>query len=111
PSLPPTIDPNSLGFASPFYAPIFPNIGGISDTARGGASLGIGSGFAYPFSKEFKPTANATYTIVKGNHSIKMGADLVVDGIQTLNYTRANGVYGFSTKQSGIGGVVNRCGS
>ena len=112
PSVPPTFDPNSLGFATPFFAPIFPSIGGISDTARGGAALvaagsGIGSGFAYPFSKEFKPTANATYQIVKGNHSIKMGAELVVDGIQTLNYTRANGVYTFSTQQTGIGGWEN----
>src|SRR5262249_4881908 len=68
PSVPPQIDPNSLGFQTPFFAPIFPNIGGISDAVFGGAlpaaplgapAVGIGSGFAYKFSKEFKPTANA----------------------------------------------------
>jgi hypothetical protein len=103
PSVPVSFDPNSLGMATNFFAPIFPNIGGISDTTRGGAGLGIGSGFAYKFSKEMKPTGNATFTWVTGNHSIKMGAELVVDGIQTLNYTRANGVYSFSAEQTSIG--------
>jgi hypothetical protein len=103
PSVPPTYDPNSLGFATNFYAPIFPNIGGISDATRGGNGVGLGSGFAYKFSKEFKPTANATLTWVKGNHSYKFGADLIVDGIQTLNYTRANGVYTFAATESSIG--------
>jgi hypothetical protein len=107
PSIPPEYDPNSLGFKTNFFAPIFPNIGGISDATRGGASLGIGSGFAYKFSKEFKPTLNSTFTWVKGNHSYKFGADLIVDGIQTLNYTRANGVYGFSSQQTGIGNWEN----
>jgi hypothetical protein len=113
PSVPPEVDPKSLGFQTPFFAPIFPNIGGISDAAgffpptRGGASLGIGSGFAYKFTKEFKPTANVTMTWVKGNHSYKFGADLIVDGIQTLNYTRANGVYTFSPEQTSIGPWAN----
>jgi hypothetical protein len=103
PSIPPEFDPSSLGFRTNFFAPIFPNIGGATDATRGGAGLGIGSGFAYKFSKEFKPTGNATLTWVTGNHSYKFGADLVVDGIQTLNYTRANGVYGFSAEQTSIG--------
>src|SRR5207244_3663763 len=60
-------------------------------------------GFADKFSKEFKPTFNTTFAWVSGNHSFKFGGDLIVDGIQTLNYTRANGVYGFAGQQSGIG--------
>jgi hypothetical protein len=114
PSVPPEIDPKSVGFQTPFFAPIFPSIGGISDAppflppVRGGTQLlatgsGIGSGFAYKFSKEFKPTGNVSLTWVKGNHSYKFGADLIVDGIQTLNYTRANGVYNFSPEQTSIG--------
>ena len=35
PSLPPTIDPNSLGFQTPFFAPTFPNIGGILRRYKG----------------------------------------------------------------------------
>ena len=67
----------------------------------------MGSGFQYPFSKEFKPTGNVSFTWVKGNHSYKFGADLVVDGIQTLNTTRANGVYTFSGTESSIGSWQN----
>jgi hypothetical protein len=110
PSVPPSIDPASLGFQTQFFAPIFPNVTGINDAVFGGTQLiasppgtGIGSGFAYKFSKEFKPTFNTTFTWVSGNHSFKFGGDLIVDGIQTLNYTRANGVYGFAGQQSGIG--------
>jgi hypothetical protein len=40
---------------------------------------------------------------VKGNHSIKTGADLIVEGIQTINDTRANGNIGFGTTQTGVG--------
>jgi hypothetical protein len=103
PSIPPTYDPSSLGFQTQFFAPIFPNIGGISDPVFGGMAQGVGSGFAYKFSKEFKPTFNTNFTWVAGNHSYKFGGDLIVDGIQTLNYTRANGVYGFLGQQTGIG--------
>ena len=107
PSIPPEIDPNLLGFQTPFFAPIFPSFTGLNDTARGGTSITVGSGFAYKFSKEMKPTGNATLTWVKNNHSFKFGADLIVDGIQTLNYTRANGGLGFGTNQSGIGSWEN----
>jgi hypothetical protein len=53
--------------------------------------------------KDMKPTANVTYTWVKGNHSFKMGADLIVEGIQVLNSTRANGIMNFGASQLGIG--------
>src|SRR5262245_54667498 len=103
PSVPPEVDPQSLGFQTPFFAPIFPNIIGISDATQGGNAVGLGSGFAYKYTKEYKPTANVTYTWVTGNHSYKFGADLIVDGIGTLNYTRANGVISFGQQQTGIG--------
>ena len=103
PSIPPEVDPKSFGFQTPFFAPIFPNIGGINDATQGGNNVGLGSGFAYKYTKEYKPTANLTYTWVTGNHSYKFGADLIVDGIGTLNYTRANGVITFGQQQSSIG--------
>lgn len=99
-----TFDQSTLGWRSSFPVKnYFPSIIGINDFVRGGNGVGLGAGFFYEFTKEFKPTANLTYTWVKGNHSIKMGADLIVDGIQTLNYTRANGSVSFSARQSGIG--------
>jgi len=107
PSVPPESDPNALGFKTNFFAPIFPNIIGINDAVRGGNAVGLGSGFAYKYSKEFKPTANATFTWVTGNHSFKFGGDLIVDGIATLNYTRANGVLGFGATETSIGNWQN----
>jgi Carboxypeptidase regulatory-like domain/TonB dependent receptor len=103
-------DQSTFGWTSSFYVNQFPNIGGIRGGAFGGfgsavgelPAVGLGPGFSAE-NKDFKPTANVTYTWVKGNHSIKMGADLIVEGIQTINYTRANGQIGFGTTQTGVG--------
>jgi hypothetical protein len=102
-----TFDQSTLGWRSSFYVPYFPNIIGINDPVRGGNGVALGSGFMYPFSKDFKPTANLTYTWVKGNHSMKFGADLIVEGIQTLNYTRANGIISFAAQQTAVGSWEN----
>jgi Carboxypeptidase regulatory-like domain/TonB dependent receptor len=107
PSVPPEVDPKSFGFQTPFFAPIFPNILGLNDATQGGNNVGLGSGFAYKYTKEYKPTANVAYTWVTGNHSYKFGADLIVDGIGTLNYTRANGVISFGQQQTSIGSWEN----
>src|SRR5262249_1449935 len=103
-------DQSTLDWTSSFYVNQFPNIGGIRGGAFGGfgsaigelPNVALGPGFSAE-NKDFKPTANVTYTWVKGNHSIKMGADLIVEGIQTINYTRPNGQIGFGTTQTGIG--------
>jgi hypothetical protein len=95
-------DQSTLGWTSSFYVNQFPNIGGLSNTTFGGTSLGLGPGFAAQ-NFDRKPTANVTFTWVKGNHSIKMGADLIVEGIQTINYTRANGQISFGASQTGVG--------
>jgi len=95
-------DQSTLGWTSSFYVNQFPNILGIGSASFGGSLLSLGPGFAAQ-NFDRKPTANVTYTWVKGNHSIKMGADLIVEGIQTINDSRANGQLGFGTTQSGIG--------
>ncbi len=103
-----TFDQSTLGWRSNFYVNYFPNVNGVFDAARGGIGSSVpgaptvGSGFMAQ-NKDMKPTANVTYTWVKGNHSIKMGADLIVEGIQTLNSTRANGIINFNAAQAGIG--------
>src|SRR5262249_1905989 len=103
-------DQSKLGWTSSFYVNQFPNITGIRGGNFGGFGsalgetpiIGLGPGFAAQ-NFDRKPTANVTFTWVKGNHSMKMGADLIVEGIQTINYTRANGQIGFNAQQTGIG--------
>jgi hypothetical protein len=81
----------------------FPNIIGMNDIFQGGNSVGLGIAFGAEYIKDIKPTATASLTWVKGNHTLKFGGEMVIDGIPTRNYTRANGTLGFAAQQSGIG--------
>jgi hypothetical protein len=118
PAVPPSFTQTSLGpqFA-PFYINQFPNIGGISDPVRGGANFGapltpsIGNTFSVLSLKDVKPTANASLTWVKGNHTIKVGGETVIEGFPQVNYTRANGQFGFNANQTGDPWEFNRGGS
>ena len=107
PAVPPSYDQTQLGSGfAPFYINQFPNIGLINNATLGGASLpsalsAIGNTFGVAWLKDVKPTANASMTWVKGNHTYKFGGDMVVEGFPQLNYTRANGQYGFSANQTG----------
>jgi hypothetical protein len=108
PAIPPSYNQTNLGptFA-PFYINQFPNFTGISDApsnVKGGANFGaagIGNGFSVLSLKDVKPTANASLTWVKGNHTIKVGGETVIEGFPQVNYTRANGQYGFGQNQTG----------
>jgi Carboxypeptidase regulatory-like domain len=84
-----------------FYINQFPNIGGLNDVFNGGNSIGLGSAFGATFIKDLKPTGNASLTWVRGNHTIKLGGEMVVEGIPTLNTSRASGVISFSKNQTG----------
>src|SRR5262245_45044616 len=108
-------DQSTLGWTSSFYVNQFPNItgvrglpgasgnfGGLGSALGETRTVGLGPGFSAKY-YDRKQKENVTFTWVKGNHSIKMGGDLIVEGIQTINYTRANGQIGFGTTQTGIG--------
>ncbi len=98
-----TFDQSTLGWRGNFYTNYFPNIGLTADAnGRGGSSLGMGGTFG-AYNKDLKPTANITYTWVSGNHSMKFGADLIVEGIQIQNISRSNGILSFGSSQTGIG--------
>ena len=49
---------------------------------------------------DYKPTFNANLTWVKGNHTYKLGATALFEGIQSLNASRADGQFGFSAQQT-----------
>jgi hypothetical protein len=87
---------------------IMPQVAGLSSFFSGG--LNLGSGFFAPTpgvgfdgaqdQKEYKPTANANMTWVKGNHTFKWGGELVVEGFPTQSSSRANGLYGVSGNET-----------
>jgi hypothetical protein len=102
PQLLPDFDQSQLGWAKNYYVNEFPSILGLFNAVRGGFSPAIGSTFPRKYVKDIKPTANTNFTWVKGNHSLKIGSELIVEGFPTLNYSRATGVYTFSPQQSSI---------
>jgi hypothetical protein len=93
-----------LGWASNQQYPannIMPQIAGLSSFFSGG--LNLGSGFFAPTpgvgfaadqnERDYKPTANANMTWVRGNHTFKWGAEMVIEGFPTTSSSRANGLY------------------
>jgi len=94
-----------------YYINQFPSIGGLNDIFQGGNSIGLGPGFGALFVKDLKPTANANLTWVRGNHTIKLGGEMVVEGIPTLNTSRANGVITFGPNQTGAPWELGRGGN
>ena len=49
-----------------------------------------------------KPTANASLTWVKNNHTYKAGAEMRIEGVPTFLYTATNGVYQFNAAETGL---------
>src|SRR5437867_1227029 len=95
-------DQTKLGWAKNYYVNMFPAIGGIFNAARGGFSPNIGATLLDKYLKDIKPTANTNLTMVKGNHSYKMGGELIIEGFPTVSYSRSTGVYTFSAQQSSL---------
>jgi hypothetical protein len=103
PAQPKSFDQSTLGFANKFAAPIHPNIGvGTGAGSKGGNSLTLGPAYPAPGQKDIKPTANTSVTWVKGNHTIKAGGELMLEGLPTLNYSRAGGILNFGAQQTAI---------
>ncbi len=94
--------PANAQFAANQYAP---SIGAANNVFTGGVSMGTGlfggtgpgaPGFANVDLKDIKPTANASLTWVKGNHTFKTGGELLFEGFPQFSYARANGGFTFS---------------
>ncbi|MGB6943087.1 MAG: carboxypeptidase regulatory-like domain-containing protein [Bryobacteraceae bacterium] len=94
----------------PFTASnFFPYMAGMYSTNGGGWSGGGGfpavtnTGVAFtltPEQNDYKPTFNANMTWVHGNHTYKLGATALFEGIQSLNSSRADGQFAFAQQQT-----------
>ena len=92
----------------PFSAPYFPYLSGMYSGLGGGWNGGGGfpignTSVAFTLTPEAfdtKPTFNANATWVKGNHTYKLGATALFEGVQSVNSSRANGQMGFSQAQT-----------
>lgn len=82
-----------------------PIFNGFCGTAGHGACTGAGGmynmgppGQGHSFWE--KPTGTASLTWVKGNHSIKGGAEVFFESVPQVPYTNTNGAYTFSANQT-----------
>jgi len=101
--LTPEFDQTTLGWGGNFtYSKAFPYIAFGNNASVGGFSyVNTGQAFLYSYYKDIKPTANASLTWVKGNHTIKMGGEAMFEGFPVNSYARAHGNFTFGAAQSG----------
>jgi Carboxypeptidase regulatory-like domain len=96
----PSFDPVSqLGLAGT-NVNLFPVLGGLSE-GQGGLSSGIGPGNQINVIIR-KPTFNSILTWVRGNHTLKFGAEAMANGYQMFNKTYAMGWFEFSPNETGL---------
>ncbi|HEY6341713.1 MAG TPA: TonB-dependent receptor [Bryobacteraceae bacterium] len=98
-----TLFPDGVPFTASQY---FPYLAGMWSGLGGGWSGGgpvnagvLNTGVAFtltPVQHDYKPTANTSLTWVKGNHTYKLGASALFEGVQSLNESRADGQFGFA---------------
>jgi hypothetical protein len=93
----------------PFAAQYFPYMAGMVSGIGGGWNGGGGwpavtnTNVAFtltPQAWDTKPTFNTNATWVKGNHTYKLGATALFEGIQSVNASRADGQFGFAQAQT-----------
>jgi hypothetical protein len=91
-----------LGLKGPFQPYTFPNFFGMSNTTYGGLkNLGeIIQGLQNTLMQ--KPTAIASVTWVKNNHTYKFGAEMRLQGYPNYNVLGTNGSYTFSANETAL---------
>jgi hypothetical protein len=112
--------PGGYNFAQFPANTYMPSFSGMNDAIIGGG-IGLGGGFFPTLGpsgfdeadlKDIKPTANTSITWVRGNHTYKAGASMVLEGFPQQSSIRAYGEYAFSAQQTenpaeyGVGGIV-----
>ncbi len=81
-------------------ADYFPYITGVLSTSRGGMKT-MGPLMQSHELME-KPTANASLTWVRSNHTYKLGAEMRLEGYPTKVFNPAYGTFNFTTAQTGL---------
>jgi hypothetical protein len=94
----------------PFPGNNFPYLSGLTASSflptgftGGGAfpfTANTSSFFEAPFQEDVKPTFNANATWIKGNHTFKLGATAMFEGIPTITSSRANGEFEFAQTET-----------
>ena len=88
-----------LGLRGATVDKFFPTLGGLL-AARGGVKpLGPG---ANQVTTESKPTANASFTWIKNNHTYKFGGELTLEGMNGQVDVGTNGIYTFDAAQTAL---------
>ena len=77
----------------------FPQIRGLTASMGGMKDMGPGTQVT---TQMLKPTANASLSWVRQNHSYKFGAEMRIEGYPVLIYNTALGNYAFSANQTGL---------
>lgn len=90
-----------LGLCGPFTRPAtFPNFQALGN-AQGGGPANIGQ-TSHQYTHGQQPTAIASVTWVKNNHTYKFGGSLLINGNIPRNRSTLNGVYTFSNLQTAL---------
>jgi len=82
------------------YTDLFPSIQGLNQ-AQGGMSVNMGPGAKVNLLNT-KPTANASLTWVRSNHTYKFGGEMIIEGYPAFNETYANAWIVFNAVESGL---------
>jgi len=89
-----------LSLCGPFARPAtFPVFQTLSNAQGGMANFGVGS---ETFETQQQPTAIASLTWVKNNHTYKFGGQMLLQGDIILNNSTLNGTYTFSNLQTAL---------
>jgi hypothetical protein len=89
-----------LGLCGPFARPAtFPRLLNLSNAQGGLAPLGQGS---HTYTINESPTAIASLTWVKNNHTFKFGGSMQLNGNIAYNNSTLNGTYTFSNLQTAL---------
>ncbi|MCU1337225.1 MAG: hypothetical protein JWO19_2806 [Bryobacterales bacterium] len=90
----------SLGLRGATTKRMFPAFQGMTNAQGGMKDMGPGSNRNLFYAK---PTANASLTWVRNNHTYKAGAELRIEAYPGTLYTATNGIYSFTCQSPCVG--------
>ena len=89
-----------LGLTGTYGRGRFPYFPGMTQGSYGGM-VGMGP-MGQSNMVEERPTANASLTWVKSNHTVKLGAEMTLDGFPSTVFNNANGQFAISANQTAL---------